>query len=371
MIAVRVREKLREAWQRLRAEPFDAPYLVEYPATPERDLTPSDVTGLVIAHDVVRHDDTRALVTVWSSRDAYLRERARIEGRWKIRDPIISGHISNVYESPTPWWRRIRLQTVVLALAAFLGGLEAIKAHYDWLFLRPQLVALADRSMHVDYVAGQQIDETISVTNRTPVTHDNLSFTLTGPPGVQKLAVEPPQIRSLPAGDTVSLRLLGTAAKRGQHKVTLKIASRAGLIGCFVRECAPLQFDIPIHVWSAEPAAGVAAAGMPPGQLAGWVETGQPAEAGLRCTVEITGDYGIEDVVVDMPGTPTHPKWSPAGTGITSTGYVEWNTKKMEAFRRSRFRLVVSSPRTLDWEAVARNSTVTCTESRPREGGQS
>jgi hypothetical protein len=304
---------------------------------------------------------------VWSSREAYGRDRVRLESRWQLQNPIRTGHVADLHEPPTPWWKRIRLHTAVLAVAAFLGGLEAIRAHYDWLFLRPQLFARADRSMNVNYVAGQLIDETITVTNRTPVRHDDISFraqSATG--GVEKLAVDPPRIRSLGSGDSMSLRLLGSTAGRGSHVVTLTVASKAGVIP----PAQDLHFDIPLRVWPAEPLAGVTAEGWPPGQLGGWIETGYAAEAGLTCTVEITGDYGIDDVMVDMAGTGTNPPWAPAGSGATRTGFVEWRTRKIEAFRRTSFRLIVSTDRTLDWQAVARNSVVTCTENTPKEGGQ-
>jgi hypothetical protein len=213
-----------------------------------------DFEGLLLAHRIRCEPPTERLVTYWLSHDHWAAQDEKLRRFLAAAGTVVEGFAYDLVVRPEPLWRRLHLQTWVLALAALLGALDAIGNHYEWLFSRPFVNLTLKESLGSEPVAGRNFSATVLVSNQTRIEHRDLSFSAVLKPrdGEQQptpLSALPEKASALSPGSATEVELTGEAPKAGRYVLQFTATGKAGIlvgVGAF-----PL--DQPVRVWPPAP----------------------------------------------------------------------------------------------------------------------
>lgn len=353
---------LSSAWKRMRARSDADPYFAEFVlAATLTGPYPDSAPGLRMAHTVTAGEDHR-LATWWVSRDAYEREAPLFRHTLGLPEASFAGFPHQIHEPKESWWKRLQWKTALLGLVAVLGALEALRHHYDWLFEGPALRVQAERRPW-RYVAGNTIEENITLTNDTAVDHRDVSIRIVPRGAVTEATIETQTVKRIRPGASITLPLTGKAPGPGTGAIRIEVTARAGLTA----EPTPQLFEIPVRIWPAQPMVSTAVPKVEPRRVIvdGQVRLGYAAPTGLSCTVDVVGDYPIADVHLVMDEAIDVGNWQPGSPGSQRAGGMAWTTRPIDAFRSPSFSLRILTTGPAQWPAGF--ASVHCTDAIKKE----
>lgn len=342
---------LAAAWQRVRDRADDAPYVAEFALqNGDAPSPPQSIRGLLMSHVVVSGSGHR-LVTYWTSREVYLRERDALREALALPDPLHDGFPRSLYAPDPPWWKRVNWYTAFVSAVAFFGTLEALRVHYDNLFLAPRLHVQAPRRVPLDYIAGQELEEYFTVINRTAVTHRDVVTTVTSdPPGAFRELQVAGTAGQIPPGGTLTVMVRGIANKPGDGRLILNVKAGAGL----VRSAPVNPYRFAMKLWPAEPrtTTQITETFDEDVRFDVTVESGKAAPKGMQCVARVVGNTSITGLSISEEDFNLIQPWQVAGEAPKQVHTMRWTTKDpLLAFRPFRFPVFV---KTTDPNAVNR-----------------
>jgi hypothetical protein len=230
--------------------PYLAVYLVGAPGVPQA----KDFEGLLLAHRVRDEPSAERLVTYWLSRDHWAAQDEKLQRSLAVTATVVEGFACDLATRSKPLWRRLHLQTWVLAFAALLGALDAIGNHYEWLFSSPFVILTLKESPDSEPVAGRDFSARVLISNQTRVEQRDLDFSAVLKPRDSRqqptpLVATPAKASALSPGSAAEVELTGVAPQAGRYVLQLTATGKAGIlagVGAF-----PLER--PVHVWPLSP----------------------------------------------------------------------------------------------------------------------
>src|SRR5262245_39463314 len=118
-------------------------YVSQYSCAAGTEPRAADVArfpGLLVVHEI-RPSSSGAirLVAYWSTRDHFDRDGKSLANELSAARADSHGFVANPQLPREPFWKRIRLHTALLSVAAVIGAVQVITGTYNWLFVRPDL----------------------------------------------------------------------------------------------------------------------------------------------------------------------------------------------------------------------------------------
>jgi hypothetical protein len=316
------------------------------------------------------------VVSYWSSEEHFVRGRASFLKRSCVTEVLTEHHVQRHLVRG----KRFNLWSWFLAGLGVLVTLEGLRVHHDWLFRKPSLLVESQRALPLNYHEGDEFSEVLRIENRTLVAHDNLAveaslLTAITPNADQstisaqdlpKIAASPSVAPILAAGDSMQIRLNGTAPTAGDYDLAISVSSHAGVFGG--RRGQPNSF--PLRVWSDTPEVKW----FPPqfsknaALFTGELRNGTPAAKGVRCQLTLLRHPEISEGNFSSPSVHTVPEddWEITGSGTATSATLEFQSGPRPEFGRTRFSLALGPLRShsnSQWADITKELHTDCSES--------
>jgi len=301
----------------------------------------NDWPGLLATVRVARKDlPSDLLIAYWQSHEDSERNAKAFAAA--VGPCTFEGFLREAREH---WWTRVNryvaYNTILLTLVAILGAVQALRSYGDWIFLLPSLDLYTD-SPKLRYVAGNPIEQTIHVVNRTSTAHHDVkivSATLKEAGGHGTVALTPSWLTPIPllaVNTPDEFEVEGIAPKPGTYTLVVDVTSEAG----WARGHRPQTFIRPVEVWDREPQATRLHPGDRKNEFVGQVLVGR-ALNGIDCIAEVGRQPGITSLVPSSPTKVSTREKAPNTTPGAEYAGVEWRMEKSDALQRVPFSIFV------------------------------
>ena len=328
----------------------------------------SKIEGLIGWHFVDKTDGSSAAVTYWATELDFNRARTQWPGLFAAT--LEAGAVGQIYPAREPWWKRVNLQSVVLALAGVLAALETIKNHSDRVLARPEIAVRFQEGVN-DAVEGANLTFKAILSNPVQAMQFHVkslallkpqpdSLPPNGSSAGVALAVSESDIPELPMNDRRELVLTAVAPASGAYMASLDVSAESG----WFRSARRFVAEKPVKIWSSRPVGKVSVEGISKtrAQIRGIIEIGREAKTGLRCEIEIAGVPRLH-----MPVFNSNPKcidhdWVTAETPGKEVALATWSLAPLPAMQKVDFEAFLEGSGATDWKALERHMSVACDE---------
>jgi hypothetical protein len=228
-----------------------------------KDFSVSDYSGLLFCH-VSKDGPVEKLVAYWADEQHFAAHVEIFKSKLSLHGPYLAGAIIEVHRSRPRFWSRHKLGTWILALAAFVGALSALRDYSAVLLAAPDVVLTQPDAGRLDIVEGTGLAALVSASSEVRTTPSKISFVSakakarTGG-SVFQLRIEPDVVR-LPAGQTITVKMFGTAPEHSKGQgapdvYELEVNAQADT-GIF-RRVRPIDTSREVWVWAAKDQIGM------------------------------------------------------------------------------------------------------------------
>jgi hypothetical protein len=322
-----------------------------------KTLDASTFPGLVAAYTAV-DGATSKLVSYWATREDYERSGKEVYETVGATSCVAEHHVIHYREPRRPFWKKIPWYTTLVTILAVVGAVSNFRGEIRNLTLAPE-VNLSLRPGAPNYLVGDPIDESLSVTNRRPVT-ERISVTRaeivsSGAATSHPLSFSPTAF-GLPENQTESVRFRTTILAPGKYEIQGSLQLEAGRFADEV----PRPFSIPFQVWSAspvleEPEPKIEKRAKTKAELESVLLLGTSAADGVLCIVRIHRHPQITRVFSTFPGAKALVPWKVQGPAGAEVGSVTILLPRVPTMKPNKFRLELISAAETDWDDVVKN----------------
>lgn len=364
-----VRQILRSVASASNAAPPN--YVAEYSFANGQVLPAINISkypGLLFLHEIRSSNGAARLIVCWSTKDHFARDSASFAHELGGVLADDHGFVANPTFPDEPLWKRIRLRSALIAIAAVIGAIQVIVQTYNWLIVRPNLEVKAAETKF-SAVEGQPIRRVLEISNHLPAAHRNIQLagTLKDAAGMeQTVALQPARVPHIAAGGSQAVEMMVTAPHAGRYQLAVHVRASAGY---FARS---KTFDLvrDLTVWPERPV-GHLALGYVRGDVAfvsGSLDLGLPAKFGLECELEIPRVQALRFAdIFDFPYLDGTPEWQTVETPGQEDAVLSWNTGSIDGERSVEFSLALQRSRATDWSAVLRQAELSCQDRRSKD----
>jgi hypothetical protein len=263
--------------------PYFAEYVLSAAELPPHSISFDKYPGLLLYYFVRPDRSLVWIATYWATREHFLRDGESFQAQIGAAPAVLDGYVDELKIPPEPVWKRVPWYTVVLGIAAFLGALQAIGDHFDWIFSVPHL-ELKPNKARINLIEGAEFQDTQSLVNQLPVAHRkiDLSASLESDSArEQKLNIAPSFVPHMPGSSPQEVTVYGVAPAPGSYRLVVNATASAGRI----RSAKTFHFKRPITVWPKIPigALSVKSVQRDTALLSGRIRVGPAAPNGLEC----------------------------------------------------------------------------------------
>ncbi len=194
------------------------PYLAIFGVTKGFSLPESfsqtKYSGLLCCH-VTRSSCESKLLTYWRDREYFDASTDSVQQQLSLNVPETTGYVTDVRRPTENLWKRLKLGTMLLSLAAIFGALSALQDYFGRIFASPEVVLAQADTGKLEVVEGLPFGVTFNVVSevRSAPSKVALSATIQSQTGtvVSNLAVAPSVIANLGAGQSAAIKITGIA----------------------------------------------------------------------------------------------------------------------------------------------------------------
>lgn len=342
------------------------PYFAEYlpPPSWEAEIDMKKHAGLAFYYVVRNGDSQQRVATVWRSREFYLRDGERL--RMALQAPAVLSHgfVARFAMPFKPFWRRMRVHTIVLSVAAFFGALQALGNYFDWIFAAPSLSMKWNES-RVHLTEGSEFIETMDLVNDLPIAHRNVELTGTlsaadsaASPAVQ-LGVLPASVAHIGGSTRHEITISGVAPRHGKYEMVINVSARGG----WVRDTGNFPFTQPVTVWPKNPI-GMLRVGSVQDQTAllrGDLIIGPAAPNGLDCELEFQRISGLKyEGVFEFRNLHKSAQWNSNESPANEVAVLQWVVLPVGEHTLIPFQVAIQRDGAVDWNQIAKRGAVRC-----------
>lgn len=340
------------------------PYYVEYALSQgslAKDAIPIDqYPGLLFFYLICPQQESVKLATCWITKEHFLRDGKNLGESLHAETVELEGFIDNFNSRSLPIWRRFRWHTVILGIAAFLGAIEAIGNHYDWLFAAPYIV-LESKSDQLNFIEQSNLYQNISIVNRSAVAHRNLRLSAElrakFSPAV-RLKTFPEFTPHIPENESEEIKITGSTPPPGSYELVVHANAKAGVLR-YPRE---FTFTRSVLVWPQTPKASLSVKLEQDNiaLLTGQLSIGPPALNGLDCELMIEKSPQLEYRLFDFPYLYGTPAWGVTDSPGEELASLVWQVRPVGEFKQLQFQLALRGRDDTDWNKISREAKIYC-----------
>ena len=226
------------------AVPYLAVFLVRRGFAFAKEFSVSRYGGLLLCHVAGGSGagaSTDKVVAYWSDELHFKAGVAMFCADLGLGDPEFTGAAIDVKRSPDRFWKRYKIGTWILAVAAFFGALSALRDYYQVMFAVPEVELSHSDVKRIDVIEGDQIAASVSALSEvrfatTTVKFDSALLQPRSGGAAVKLRIAPPMLANLSTGKQEPATAYGPApqlANNGEapdvYDLTVTGTARAGM----------------------------------------------------------------------------------------------------------------------------------------------
>lgn len=331
-----------------------------------KDFSVSDFKGLLFCH-VSKEGTSEKVIAYWVDEQHYKAHSDIFKRKLSIYGPDLAGATIETRRPHDPFWRRYKVGTWILAMAALLGALSALRDYSAVLFAAPDVVLTQPDSGRLDIVEGTAFAASVSASSEVRITPSKVSFaSALVKPRIQGsafgLRIEPDVVR-LPAGQTITVRMFGTAPEHSKGQgapdvYDLEIKADA-ITGIFRHR--PIHTTRELWVWTAKDRIGMArwqasTSGKQECKLVGTLYSAAARPQGIPVEIRLSNKLGeVTAVYVWAPSAPIGPPLTVNDEGITTRKF-EFQTAPLEGFSQYQLQVMLQMSEPVTSEVCSRQA---------------
>jgi hypothetical protein len=346
-------------------------YMAEYSRADGTEFPSMDISkypGLLFFHEIRSSSGAARLIACWSTRDHFVRDGVRFAAELSAVLVENHGFLANPRFQRGAAWKRIRLHTALITIAAIIGAMQVIGGTYNWLFVTPDLELKAAAS-RFSAVEGQPLKQALELINHLPTPHRNIALrgTLRDTSGTNhNVPIQPALFPHIAPGESQTVDIATVPPAAGKYQLVIQARASAG------RLAAAKTFDLvrDVTVWPEQPIAQLAIGDVrhDVAFVSGSLAIGPPAAHGLECELEIPRVSALHFTdIFEFPYLDGKPDWRTVETPGHEDAVLSWNTGSIDGERSVEFSLALLRQGATDWNSVLRQTELRCQYRRSKD----
>lgn len=332
-----------------------------------KDFSVSDYSGLLFCH-VSKDGPDEKLVAYWIDEQHFAAHADIFKSKLSLHGPDLAGVIIEVHRSRPRFWSRYKLGTWILALAAFVGALSALRDYSAVLLAAPDVVLTQPDAGRLDIVEGTGFATSVSASSEVRTTPSKVSFVSakvrarTGG-SVFQLRIEPDVMR-LPAGQTITVKMFGTAPEHSKGQgapdvYDLEVNAQADT-GIF-RRVRPIYTSRELWVWATKDRIGMARwqasnSASQQCKLVGTLYSAAARPQGIPVEILLSSKLGVVTAVyVWAPSASVGSPLTVNDEGFTTRKF-EFQTGPLEGFSQYQLQVTLQMSEPVTSEVCAKQA---------------
>lgn len=339
-------------------------YFSQYSQPSAAVLSALDISvypGLLFIYELRGSNGSSSLIACWTTKDHFTRDGGRLSADINSTPSDNHGFVANPKFQREPFWRRLRLPTAVVTIAAVIGAIQVIGGTYNTLYVKPD-IELKTTAIKHSVVEGQPFSQTVDILNHLPAAHRNITLdgALRDESGVEhRISIQPALIPHIAPGETQSATVTTTAPTPGKYQLVVQARASAG----WLADEKEFYWSSGVSVWPELPVPQLAVGEVrnDVAFISGRLAIGPAAPHGLECALEIPNVAQLRFTdILQFPSIEGRPDWQSNETPGHEDALLSWQTGPMEGERSVDFSVALQRAATTDWNAVIQRAQLTC-----------